>query len=213
MVSKLAKATIEKWWSEGLRPTVEQIVRLNALGLKVESGSDVWNFAACPRVAFLGDWTLFEPTVGKRIWMDTARQLLKDDYQTQIYFTAWALNCPDDELPKMNDVKNIIGAVKKFAEDFTPEELQAREEVTTPPDEVMSSAKQLLNEALSQGISGDVKYELTMPQLEKMIICAALSKGADVLKGEHAQNAAKFYAYAGATHKKLTDEKRESENG
>lgn len=241
MVSKLAKATIEKWWGEGLRPTVEQIVRLNALGLKVESGNDVWNFAACPRVAFLGDWTLFEPTIGKRIWMDTARQLLKDDYQTQIYFTAWALNCPDDELPKMNDVKNIIGAVKKFAEeviinftetqlfmaidyalngndptkdeDFTPEQRTALQEVTTPPDEVMSSAKQLLNEALSQGISGDVKYELTMPQLEKMIICAALSKGADVLKGEHAQNAAKFYAYAGATHKKLVDEMRESTNG
>lgn len=241
MTSRLAKDTIEGWQREGLQPTVEQIVRLNALGLKVESGNDVWNFAACPRVAFLGDWTLFEPTIGKRIWMDTARQLLKDDYQTQIYFTAWALNCPDDELPKMNDVKNIIGAVKKFAEeviinftetqlfmaidyalngndptkdeDFTPEQRTALQEVTTPPDEVMSSAKQLLNEALSQGISGDVKYELTMPQLEKMIICAALSKGADVLKGEHMENAAKFYAYAGATHKKLVDEMRKSTNG
>ncbi len=177
MTSRLAKDTIEGWQREGLHPTVEQIVRLNALGLKVESGNDVWNFAACPRVAFLGDWTLFEPTIGKRIWMDTARQLLKDDYQTQIYFTAWALNCPDDELPKMNDVKNIIGAVKKFAEeviinftetqlfmaidyalngndptkdeDFTPEQRTALQEVTTPPDEVMSSAKQLLNEALS----------------------------------------------------------------
>ncbi len=52
-----------------------------------------------------------------------------------------------------------------------------------------------------------------MPQLEKMIICAALSKGADVLKGEHIQNAAKFYAYAGATHKKLVDEMRKSTNG
>lgn len=80
MTSKLAKSEIEKWWSEGLHPSVDDIIKLNALGLKVEKGSEAYNFAACPRVAFLGDWTLFEPTVGKRIWMDTARQLLKDDY-------------------------------------------------------------------------------------------------------------------------------------
>ena len=123
MTSKLAKSTIEKWWSEGLKPTVEDIVRLNALGLKVENGAEAYDFAACPRVAFLGDYMLFEPTVGKRAWMDTAKQALRDDYQTQLYFVAWALNCPDDELPSASNVKCLMERIKKFAEevlvDFT----------------------------------------------------------------------------------------------
>ena len=186
---------------------------MNALGLKVERGSEVYNFAACPRVAFLGDWTLFEPTVGKRIWMDTAKQLLRDDYQTHLYFTAWALNCPDAELPKATNTADIMNEVKEFAqnvlidftetqmlaaidyvlngrdsttnEDFTPEQKDAFKEVYEVPDEVMSNAKQLLCEALLQGIDGEVKNEVTMPQLERMVIVAALNKGADILKNEH----------------------------
>lgn len=80
MTSKLAKSTIETWWAEGLKPTVEDIVRLNALGLKVENGSEVYDFAACPRISFLGDYMLFEPTVAKKIWIDTAKQSLREDY-------------------------------------------------------------------------------------------------------------------------------------
>lgn len=235
MTSKLAKCEIEKWWGEGLHPTVDDIIKLNALGLKVEKGSEAYNFAACPRVAFLGDWTLFEPTVGKRIWMDTARQLLKDDYQTQLYFTAWALNCPDDELPKATCTREIIGEVKEFAqkvlisytdtqmlaaidyalngrdptanEDFTPEQKDAFGEVYEVPDEVMSNAKQLLCEALLQGIDDEVKNEVTIPQLERMVIVAALNKGVDILKNEHTQAAGRFYACAGTIHKRLIDEK------
>lgn len=240
MTSKLAKSTIEKWWSEGLQPSVEDIIKLNALGLQVEKGSESYNFAACPRVAFLGDWTLFEPTVGKRIWIDTARQLLKEDYLTQLYFTAWVLNCPDSELPNVENSKAIINEVKEFAqtvlvgftetqiymavdyvlngndptlnEDFTPEQRQQAKEIYDVPAAVMSSAKQLLCEALLHGIDAEVKNEVTLPQLERMIVCAALSKGADILKSEQAQNAAKFYACAGTIHNKLT-EKKEKENG
>lgn len=65
MISKLAKQTIEKWQSEGLKPTFDDVIRLNALGLKVEHGSEACEFSAVPRVAFLGDYTLFEPTVFK----------------------------------------------------------------------------------------------------------------------------------------------------
>lgn len=53
------------------------------------------------------------------------------------------------------------------------------------PDEVMSNAKQLLCEALLQGIDAEVKNEVTIPQLERMVIVAALNKGVDILKNEH----------------------------
>ena len=123
MTSKIAKSTIEKWQSEGLKPTFDDIVLLNALGLKAERSNDMYCFAATPRIAFLGDWVLREPTVGKRAWMDEARQLLNNDFQSQLYFTAWALNCPDNELPKLTKSKYVVDAVKKFVQealvDFT----------------------------------------------------------------------------------------------
>lgn len=149
-----------------------------------------------------------------------------------MFFLAWALNCPDEELPSASNVKCLMTRIKKFAEevlakftetqivmavdyaltgcdpttseDYTPEQKEAYKEVYDIPAAVKSNAKQLLAEALLQGISGDVKWEVTVPQLERMIICAALNKGADVLKNEHVQNAAKFYACAGKIHERLT---------
>lgn len=218
-----------------MKPTFEDIILLNALGLKVERKGDEYNFAACPRVAFLGDYTLFEPTVGKRIWMDTASQLLEDDWQTQLYFAAWCLNCPDDELPKMDDVKNIVEQVKKFAtevlvnhtisqvtmaidyamngndprdgEDFDDEKKKDDfDAIYEVPQSVMSSSRQILNEALLYGIDEKVKNTTTLPQLERMVVCAAMSKGADILKNQHTQDAAKFYAACGKIHTRLLDE-------
>jgi len=85
-------------------------------------------------------------------------------------------------------------------------------EVYEVPDEVMSNAKQLLCEALLHGIDSDVKNYVTVPQLERMIVVAALSKGVDVLKNEHTQDAARFYACVGVINKRLIEE-REKENG
>ena len=70
-------------------------------------------------------------------------------------------------------------------EDFTIEQKEAFREVYEVPDEVMSNAKQLLCEALLQGIDAEVKNEVTIPQLERMVIVAALNKGVDILKNEH----------------------------
>ena len=98
----------------------------------------------------------------------------------------------------------LTGNDPMIGEDYTPEQKEAFKDVYELPAEVKSNAKQLLAEALLNGISGDVKHEVTVPQLERMIICAALNKGADILKNEHAQNAAKFYACAGKIHERLT---------
>ena len=117
MTSKLAKSQIELWWNEGLKPSVEDIVLLNNLGLQVERGSDMFSFSACPRMAFLGDVILREPTIAKRIWLDQAQQLFADTTETRIYVIAYTLGTPDGELPGLNDRKKVEAAVKKFRDD------------------------------------------------------------------------------------------------
>lgn len=99
MTSKLAKAQIEQWWAEGLRPTFDDIVKVNNLGLAVERGSDMFDFSACPRAAFLGDNILWEPTLRKRIWIDAAFQVVgAETLESRIYVLAYALSTPNEEL-------------------------------------------------------------------------------------------------------------------
>lgn len=96
MTSKMAQQQIELWWKEGLKPTVEDIVLLNNLGLQIEKGSDMFSFSACPRIAFLGDNILREPTVAKRLWLDEVQRLFSDSVETKIYVIAYTLGTPDD---------------------------------------------------------------------------------------------------------------------
>lgn len=96
MTSKLAKQQIEMWQKEGLKPTVDDIVLLNNLGLQIERGSDMFSFSACPRVAFLGDNILREPTVAKRLWLDEVKRLFADTVETTVYVVAYTLGTPDD---------------------------------------------------------------------------------------------------------------------
>ena len=93
MVSKMAKDTVAKWEKEGLRPSFDDIVRLNALGLRVERGPNSADFAALPRVAFLGDLVLVEPTVRRWMWIDAARQIVQDA-DLIVFAYALAVNEP-----------------------------------------------------------------------------------------------------------------------
>lgn len=117
MTSNLARSTYEQWMSEGLKPTLDQLVTLNALGLEAENSKDNYDFSMLPRVAFLGDYTIWEPTIGKRIWLDKATSLFdKDDFQTQLFLTAFSLNCPDNELPELNNKKELVKRLMEFVE-------------------------------------------------------------------------------------------------
>ena len=243
MTSRLAADTIAKWEKEGLKPTFEDMVRLNDIGLKVERGSEAFSFAACPRVAFLGDHILREPTVAKRIWMDCVGELFQGNYQTRLFFLCYALNCPDAELPDVRKTTRLAKKIEAFRDAvllrFTEtqlvtaidyvlngnkpdldgiEEPEARKaaadafaEIYDVPVETQSAAKQLLLQALTHGIDASVKYEATLEDLERMITVAALYKGADVLKNEHTQWAARFYAAAGKIHARLVSQQATGE--
>ena len=90
---------------------------LNNLGLQIERGSDMFSFSACPRIAFLGDNILREPTVAKRIWLDEVQRLFADTVETKIYVLAYALGTNDDELPSATDKKSIQKGILAYRDE------------------------------------------------------------------------------------------------
>lgn len=240
MISNLAKETVAEFKAEGLDPSFEDIIRLNALGLKVErtDGSDrSADLAALPRLAFLGDYVLQEPTVGKRIWMDLASVILGGSYFSLLCLCSYAMYEDADKLPSLKDAKKLRRAVDKFRDEvlirFTPSEIEAavdyalrgndpeygeeaeptveEKKVREIPDCALSAARALLTHSATFGIQEAVAKGVTCRQLEKMIAVAAMVKGADVAKGEHGKATADFYRTADAIHDRLVKEKNHGE--
>ena len=113
MISKMAMADIEALRADGSDVPPREVVRLNALGLRVERGPESAEMFAAPRVAFVGDVVIREPSLGTEMWM---RQVLDtfdgDDEQT--YFALRVLSCvvPWRELPDPTDQKAVRKAIK-----------------------------------------------------------------------------------------------------
>lgn len=233
MTSRLAKDTIEGWQREGLQPTFEDIILLNALGLQVERGPDSADFSALPRVAFLGDYCLWQPTIRKQLWLEKAQMVVNDGFLNKLCLYAYALNADADELPDLSNTKDVVDAVSKFANDvlvdYTEDQLVAAidyvlngndptsneeyadkpevQEVVSIPNGVKSVAQVLLHEAAMQGIGMDAVDMSTVPQLERMVLVAIMRKGVDIRKDQQMQNSGKFFAAVGKIHKRLVDEK------
>lgn len=68
MVSQMAKEDVEALIAEGITPSFEQLVTLNALGLLVERGPFAGVVFTAPRVAWAGTVALFEPTIQSEQW-------------------------------------------------------------------------------------------------------------------------------------------------
>ena len=99
MVSKMAMEDIEALREEGIEATPEEIIRLNAFGLKVELNTDSSEFSVMPRVSILGDVAFREPTVGSEIWLDrTSRVFDLDDPATYFQLRAYSLSKRQDAL-------------------------------------------------------------------------------------------------------------------
>lgn len=237
MTSKLAKSQIELWQKEGLAPTFEDIIKLNDVGLKVERGSDMYSFAACPRLAFLGDVVLREPTIAKRIWMDEVQRLFADGIETRLYLVAWSLAADDNNLPSLNDKKKIGELVVEFRDkvllkctetqilaaldyvlngdkvqydELDEESKKKLDEVYDVPTEDQSLAKQLLLAALTYKIPAEVADYALLDDLQNMLLVAAMQNGADnTVKNEHTKFAGQFYMMAGKIHERLVKEKEE----
>ena len=77
----------------------------------------MFSFSACPRIAFLGDNILREPTVAKRLWLDEAQRLFADTVETKIYVIAYTLGTDDNELPPITDKKKIQDGIIKYRDE------------------------------------------------------------------------------------------------
>lgn len=122
MISETAIATLEEFEAKGLHPTPRDIVRLNAIGLRLEAARGK-SAADCtyllPRVAAVSKSLSFrQPTIGHEIWMESIERLLKPgDFQSLLAVRAFALSRPPEKLPDPDDPKTVAEAVSTFAKD------------------------------------------------------------------------------------------------
>lgn len=240
MISNIAKETVDGWKAEGLTPTFEDCIRLNALGLKVERGESAADFSALPRMAFLGDLILWEPTIAVRQWMDAAEHIVAGDYYSRLCLAAYALNTPAAELPRLDRASKIVKAIKSFADTdlapFTETQIlaavmfaldgnapdedeaaeptvaqkEARRKCREIPQAMRSAARRAFAEACAVGVSCAERF--TVPALDAIITAAVAAKGSDAFKGEHAKATADFYRTADAIYNRLISE-RMKDNG
>ena len=72
MVSELAIEDAEELRREGVEVTDRDIIRMNAFALKIERSAYCAEWSAMPRVAFIGDVAIREPTIGHELWIREA---------------------------------------------------------------------------------------------------------------------------------------------
>ena len=117
MVSNTAKEDIEQLIADGLMPSVNDVIKLNALGLKLEkSPTSSEELFYMPRIAYLGDIVLRQPTIGHEIWFDeVARIVDMTEPMTSLVVTAYACSVFDsDNLPKPDSKFDVIKEIYRF---------------------------------------------------------------------------------------------------
>ena len=103
--------------ADGVKLSASDIIRLNAIGLKLERNP----YAAeslfyLPRIAYLGDVVLRQPTMGHEIWLDdVARTVDMADPMTNLAITAYACSVANpDDLPPADSRLKITSAMVAF---------------------------------------------------------------------------------------------------
>lgn len=115
MISAMAMRDIDALRADGIDVSPRDIVRLNALGLKVERAPRAAEFVAVPRLAFLGDTSFREPTIGDEEWVSIAGQSFNlDDGETETLVLAACLSTPFAELPDPRDRRAVCRLLKRF---------------------------------------------------------------------------------------------------
>ena len=109
MVSEMAMEDIEALQADGVAVSPRDVVRLNALGLKVERSSMASVNWTIPRVAFVGDVSLREPTIRDEAWiLDAGVAFDLSDYETELLLRALVMATPFEKLPDPSDRKAVM---------------------------------------------------------------------------------------------------------
>ena len=102
MVSDYAIEDLSALAAAGINLPPREIIRLNALGLKACKGKRDDALFALPRVAYLGDIVLREPTIAHEIFLaDVERMCAFDSPRAHSLFCAWVYSSAAEDLPKL----------------------------------------------------------------------------------------------------------------
>ena len=128
MVSDTAESDIEDLIARGLKPTVRDIVRLNAVALRIERGAYAAAYFALPRVAFLGDLALYQPTIGHETWLDKVQSIVDmsddSDFACRLYAAATKDNAALVDPYRPKEVKAAVEKCLAAFSAFTFEQVR-----------------------------------------------------------------------------------------
>lgn len=99
MVSEIAREDIQALLDEGCIVHPEDVIRLNALGLRLQKRPD-FRFSNLPRVAMCGEVRFQQPTIEQDIFLDNILQLFSKDEGTMIALEAYVLSHPEKDWSK-----------------------------------------------------------------------------------------------------------------
>lgn len=238
MESRLAREVYDGWLADGLTPTLEMCLDINAAGLAVEQTPTASSFYSVPRVAYLGDYIFREPTVRRLAYLEDLRALLDDDTETQFIAAAYVCHVPEAELvPLTKSRRRVKKAVAKFAvevlgdfsltqaaaavgyvlADLDPNALigdygeggGASASPAEVPAHCESYARRLLADAVGRGFDAESAGTLTRAALERVLSAAAMSEGD--IKRRDADAVGRFWRVAGKCRARMLDEKARRE--
>lgn len=158
---------------QGVKLSLEEIVKLNALGCRCENHPDSLAFYALPRCAFVqnGDdvLTLREPTIGQEMWFQNTLRLFDEGDETTLFLLRAMSMAMDFDLPDWSNPKKVAESMKLFLEgkmkNMTARQVMvgvnyclfgcdanSGENPILPPDEEKDNEKSLDNPELSTTI-------------------------------------------------------------
>lgn len=120
MISQFAIAEIEKMQDEGLKPTPADIIRLNAIGLKVDHSAGEVPFYLSRRTATVEGVVLQEPTIGHVLYYQSLKDYGFDlaDETTATICHAWVCSFDVDRLPPVVSAEFVHRAICAFVETY-----------------------------------------------------------------------------------------------
>ena len=100
MVSKMAMEDCASLIQEGCTVRPEDVVKLNALGLRIEKTPD-FRLASMPRIAVLKGVIFRQPTIEQDMFIDDAYKVMSQDPATVLALEAYVLAHPDKKFDKI----------------------------------------------------------------------------------------------------------------
>ena len=198
MVSQMAMEDVERLEKEGCHVSFSDIVRLNALGLKIEKQPD-FRLASLPRIAVVGNVIFRQPTISQDIFLDDASEIVSNDPATMLALEAYVLAHPEETFEKLKHpiwfVSKCRCWVKKNLGNLQATELRrvldyclygvdsrtgekpvymTDNEIFDLPDSPLSKSLRLFLTAISYGFDSTAISKTTSPQLEAMLERAAI---------------------------------------